>query len=346
MALRKLKGHGKAFAAVWPQLPSAFEPAASPRARKSCVLPAAQTSGLRLWFDGFASFSPVEAELLRGPGPNLSGHHYVVDTSARTNSAVRRCSGGCERNCSLTGAPRHPRSPSSAPSQWSARPTRSQVALSNCMIVAKGFLEIGVGFREIAVGLRDAETYLPLLRGTLRTRRYPGPLLLRDIAPAVIRPHGRSLSGADPGNVLEGWEFGAALGHACGRITRWGSGASGFRPLRLQSARSDAGTRRRSLAGAPVRRRSPRATRSLRNASRSTAGRLKKAKPSAWAEAPFDRLVGNHLPARHDSTRRAALQTWKRCAVQAVRAAHVGRMPAGVRDRRVLARRHTGADHP
>ena len=203
IALRKLKGHGKAFAKVWAEVTERL-PARS----------VANPAGLRLWFDGFMAFSPVEAELLR----SLSQTCQVTITLSDSNSAdeFRRLAlqWGCEEK--LLSAP--------------AR--RPEIAIVSAISIEREADEIarritelqdrGTPLHEIAVGLRDAETYLPLLRCTFE--RFGIPARYYFATPLRRHPVALFLGGLI-GNILEGWEFGAAL-DTLGAHPRQGSSAA------------------------------------------------------------------------------------------------------------------------
>src|SRR5580704_12268825 len=116
---------------------------------------AARTRGLRLWFDGFAAFSPLEAELVTALGQTSDAAITIADTAGDLWRQTLQW--GCE-NRLLTGSARHPK-----------------VAVVNASTmereadeIARRIVELrarGVEFGEIGVGLRDAEAYEPLLRG-------------------------------------------------------------------------------------------------------------------------------------------------------------------------------------
>jgi RecB family exonuclease len=201
--LRKLKGLGKAFAKVWSEV-----------AERIPSVPTAHASGQRLWFDGFMAFSPREAELLRTLNRTCEVTVTLSDSPSANEFRRLALQWGCEEK--LLSAP--------------AR--RPEIAIVNAVSIereadeiARRIIELeanGTPFREIAVGLRDAETYLPLLRGTFE--RFGIPARYYFATPLRRHPAALFLGGLI-GNILEGWEFGAAL-DTLGSHPRWGSSAA------------------------------------------------------------------------------------------------------------------------
>jgi ATP-dependent helicase/DNAse subunit B len=209
MALRKLKSHGKAFAKIW--LEVAERISTRPAIMRAA---AANSSGLRLWFDGFMTFSPVEAELLRALNQTCEVTVTLSDSHAADEFRRLALQWGCEEK--LLSSPTR----------------RPEIAIVSAVSIEREADEIarrivemnssGVPFREIGVGLRDAESYLPLLRGTLE--RFGIPARYYFATPLRRHPAALFLSGSI-GNILEGWEFGAAL-DTLGSHPHWGSGAA------------------------------------------------------------------------------------------------------------------------
>jgi ATP-dependent helicase/DNAse subunit B len=155
---------------------------------------------MQLWFDGFVAFSPVEVELIRA----LSRSCEVVVTlseSASTDEFHRLALQWGVEDRLLATPPRRPEIAAVN------APTLEREADE----IARRIVELrerGVAWGEIGVGLRDTETWLPLLRGTFE--RFGIPARYYFASPLRHHPAAQFLGGLIR-NVLEGWEFGAAL---------------------------------------------------------------------------------------------------------------------------------------
>jgi hypothetical protein len=303
IALRKLKGHAKAFAALW------LEVAGRTRnlgfaTRPEIMRAASQSSGLSLWFDGFVSFSPIEAELLRALSRTCQVTVTLSDATAADEFRRLALQWGCEEKLLSTRA-RHPEI--SAVNAISMEREADEIA--------RRILDLhgaGTPFQEIGIGLRDAAAYLPLLRGTFE--RFGIPARYFD----TIRPH---------------------CSWAVSSRTSLKAGNSAPRSIRCDRTRN--GARGRISTGSiskrakPCRAAAPRRCwmcvkkidcgRTSPNVSQWAIGQLKKPGqphgPSAWAGLP------QPSTGLAQSTRRVASPTWKLCAVRPPRCAP-GQMPS------------------
>ena len=211
-SIRRLKGYGKAFARLWATAAERL------RARGFATHPeilhaaAAQSRGLRLWFDGFLALSPLETELVRALGETCDVTITVGDTAHELWRQTLQW--GCE-NRLLPGATRHPEI--EAVNAVSMEREADEIALRITELRSRG-----VPYGEIAVGLRDAESYEPLLRGTFE--RFGVPARFYFASPLRRHPASMFLSGLMD-CALNEWEFGATL-DALRTNPGWGSSAA------------------------------------------------------------------------------------------------------------------------
>jgi ATP-dependent helicase/DNAse subunit B len=213
-AARKLKGHAKAFAALWPRIAERVREAGYSTRGEILRAAAANTQGLKIWFDGFATFSPLEIELLRA----------LTTTCAVTVTTADSASDDDFRRTVLQwrGEEKLLRAPTRRPeisAIGAASPEREADEIARRIVELRA---AGTAFGDIAVGVRDAESWHPLLRATFE--RFGIPARYYFTQPLRHHPAAVFLGGIVR-NVLEGWEFGSAL-ETLGAHPRWGAGAA------------------------------------------------------------------------------------------------------------------------
>lgn len=200
LAVRKLKAHAKAFARIWAAVAARVREcgfASQPEIVRSA---ARNIEGQRLWFDGFVSFSPIQIELIRALSRTCPLVVTLTDSASMADFRRLALQWGAEDKL-LSSPPRRP-----------------EIAAVNAVSmereadeIARRIVELhnpGKAWRDIGVGLRDTESYLPLLRGTFERFGIPA----RYYFAGSLRHHPAALFlGGLLRNVLDGWEFGAAL---------------------------------------------------------------------------------------------------------------------------------------
>jgi ATP-dependent helicase/DNAse subunit B len=213
LAGRKLKAHPKAFARIWAAVVSRVRECGFATRLEILRAAAANTSGQALWFDGFVTFSPVEIELIQ----ELSKTCRVTVTLTDGPSAdeFRRQAQSIREDKLLNAPPRRPEIAAVS----AVSPEREADEIARRIMELR---ERGVEFRGIGVGLRDADAYLALLRATFE--RFGIPARFYFSSPLRHHPAARFLGGLVR-NVLEGWEFGAAI-DALRAHPQWGSGTA------------------------------------------------------------------------------------------------------------------------
>ena len=209
---RRLRGYSKAFARLWATITERVRSRGFSTRPEIMQAAAANTRGLRLWFDGFLALSPLETELLRALGETCQVTITVGDTAQELWRQTLQW--GCE-NKLLAGTTRHPEI--EAVTAVSIEREADEVALRISELRARG-----VPYGEIAVGLRDAESYEPLLKSTFE--RFGIPARYYFAAPLRHRPASLFLTGLID-CAIDGWEFGQAL-DALRMNPRWGAAAS------------------------------------------------------------------------------------------------------------------------
>ncbi len=213
-AIRKLRGHAKAFAGLWPLVAERVHQCGFAARTEIVQAAAANSSGLHLWFDGFATFSPLETELIQSLTRTCAVTMTLADSAFGDEFRRKALQWGCEEKL-LKAAPRRPAiTPVSAPS-----PEREADE------IARRIVELhtsGMKFGDIGVGLRDAENWQPLLRGVFE--RFGIPARFYFTGPLRHHPAAVFLGGLIR-NAFEGWEFGSAL-DTLRAHPRWGSGAA------------------------------------------------------------------------------------------------------------------------
>jgi ATP-dependent helicase/DNAse subunit B len=214
LANRKLKSHGKAFARIWAAVAARVRDRGFANRTQIVREAAARISGQRLWFDGFATFSPLEAELLQALDKTCGVTITLTDSSATAEFRRLALQWGAEDKL-LSAAPRRPEI--GAVNAVSMEREADEIARRIMELRARG-----TAYREIGVGLRDTESYLPLLRATFE--RFGIPARYYFASPLRHHPAALFLGGLMR-NVLEGWEFGAAL-DTLRAHPQWGAGAA------------------------------------------------------------------------------------------------------------------------
>jgi ATP-dependent helicase/DNAse subunit B len=154
----------------------------------------------RIWLDGFAGFSPVEREFLRGLDKVCDITLTLTDSNAADEVRKFAMELGA-RDILLPGRPRQPRE------TLIAAPTIEREADE----IARRILQLneqGTDFRRIGIALRDSSTYVPLLKGVFE--RFGIPARFYFSSPLRKHPVAIFLGGLIDG-VLNGWDFEAAI---------------------------------------------------------------------------------------------------------------------------------------
>ena len=198
--VRRLSGHAKAFERIWRDVAATMRERGYASRTEVVRAAAAHIGGLRIWMDGFVTFSPIEMEFIRAAARSCDFTLTLTDSPA--TEETRRAAvqlGAADRL--LAGASRRPG-------------TEVVQAISierECDEIARRILELresGIPFRETGVALRDESSYLPLLRGVFERFGIPA----RFYFSSALREHPASLflNGLIE-SALNGWEFGRTL---------------------------------------------------------------------------------------------------------------------------------------
>jgi RecB family exonuclease len=218
-ALRKLKGHAKAFAALWSRISDRMHECGFASRGEILRAAAANTQGLKLhglklWFDGFATFSPLETEFIHALTTTCAVTVTTADSPASIEFRRTALQWRCEEKL-LQAPTRRPQT------TIVTAPSLEREADE----IARRIVELhaaGRPFGDIGVGVRDAESWHPLLHAAFE--RFGIPARFYFSRPLRHHPAAVFLGGL-VNNVLEGWEFGAAL-EAFRAHPRWGSSAA------------------------------------------------------------------------------------------------------------------------
>ncbi|HKD10112.1 MAG TPA: PD-(D/E)XK nuclease family protein [Bryobacteraceae bacterium] len=211
---RRLSPSAKAFAAVWNAASEAVTAGGFVTWPEAVRAAARNASGLRIWMDGFAAFSPLETELIAALAKSCDT--TVTTTDTRGGDEIRRMAMRLgARQTELSGRARRPQT----------ELVKATSVEREADEIARRIIELrarGTAFREMGVAVRDVGSYAPLLRGVFERFGIPA----RFYFGGPLREHPAAIF---VGGLIEcaigGWEFGAAIealrGHA-----RWGASAS------------------------------------------------------------------------------------------------------------------------
>jgi RecB family exonuclease len=211
--MRRLSPSAKAFAAVWSAASEAVKAGGFATWPEVVRAAATNASGLRIWMDGFATFSPVETELIAALARSCD--MTVTTTDTRGGDEIRKMAMRLEaRQTELSGRSRKPRT------ELVTAPSVEREADE----IARRIVELrerGVAFREIGIAVRDVVSYAPLLRGVFE--RFGIPARFYFGSPLREHPAAKFIGGLIE-CAIEGWEFGATIEALRGH-PQWGTSA-------------------------------------------------------------------------------------------------------------------------
>ena len=213
LATRKLTAHARAFQKLWAAIDAAVL-AAGCQTRAAIFRNAVFTeqthlsqtrqSQIRIWMDGFLNLSPLETHFVAALAQSAS--LTLTLTDARATDELRLFA--LRQNAQDQLLPARSSAPPRRPKIESvAAPTVEREADEIARRIL-AFHAQGTPLREIGVALRDASTYHPLLQGTFE--RFGIPARFYFATPLRDHPAATFLGGLI-NNVLNGWEFSAAL---------------------------------------------------------------------------------------------------------------------------------------
>ena len=199
-AVRKLHSHGKAFERLWRAVDE-YRTSTGYRTRLEIFRgAAANKQPAKIWMDGFLSFSPLEAELVR----SLAGScdlTITVDDSRATDDIRKLALHLGAKDVSLPAKSRKPQTKVVA-----ARSLEREIDE-----VARHIVELnreGTPFRQIGVAFRDTGGYLPRVRTTFD--RFGIPARFYFSSPLRSHPGAVFLGGLISG-ALTDWDFEATI---------------------------------------------------------------------------------------------------------------------------------------
>ncbi len=199
-SVRRLGAHAKPFERLWRAVGDAVRQRGFELRGNWIRAAARNTTPVRIWFDGFLNFSPIEQEFLAALAKISDVTLTLTDHSA-TEEIYRLSLKLGAQDRLLPGSPRRPHT-----TVVSARTLEREADELARRILA--LHERGTNFREIAVALRDASTYVPLLKGTFA--RFGIPARFYFSAPLRKHPAATFLGGLISG-ALTGWDFESTL---------------------------------------------------------------------------------------------------------------------------------------
>ncbi len=212
-SIRKLGPHAKPFEKLWRAVRENVVRCGYQLRGDWLRSASANLPPMRIWLDGFVTFSPVEQDFIRALAKSCDLTLTLTDGPASDEIRRFALQVGAEDHL-LSGPSRKPRT-----THIAARTMEREADEIARRILA--LRDRGAEFRELGVALRDASTYLPLLKGTFErfgipARFYFGSPLCKH--PAAIFTGGL-ISGA-----LNGWDFEASL-ETLRHHPRWGARA-------------------------------------------------------------------------------------------------------------------------
>jgi RecB family exonuclease len=213
-AVRKLNSHSRAFQKVWDAIDSAVAGCGYQTRGGMFRAAIAPPGSPSIWMDGFVNLSPLESEFVTVLAKACDLTITLADTPA--THAIRVFAMQLKAQDRLL--PGVARRPEIAPV---AAPNMEREADEIARRILR-FHEQGIPFREIGVALREPDFYKPLLQGTFD--RFGIPARFYFSTPLRQHPAATFLSGLID-CVLNGWEFGAALG-ALQSHPDWGQSSS------------------------------------------------------------------------------------------------------------------------
>jgi ATP-dependent helicase/DNAse subunit B len=212
-SVRKPGPHAKAFVRLWRAVSDAVRATGYLMRTDLMRSAAANTQPARIWLDGFLNFSPLEREFVRSLDKVCDLTLTLMDLPA--TDEIRRFSMqlGAEDRL-LSGRSKAPET-----TLIEARTLEREAdEIARRILILR---DRGTPFREIGVALRDAETYLPLLRGTFE--RFGIPAHFYFASALGKHPVATFLGGLISG-ALDDWDFEPAIETLCAH-PRWGRSA-------------------------------------------------------------------------------------------------------------------------
>ncbi|MDP9053702.1 MAG: PD-(D/E)XK nuclease family protein [Acidobacteriota bacterium] len=209
----KLGAHARAFGKLWRAVRESVVQAGYPMRPDWLRAAAAHAGPMRVWMDGFASFSPVEQEFI-GVLAKTCELTLIITDDASSDEIRKFCLGTGAKDRLLSGASRKP-----GVVHIAARNMEREVDE-----IARRILllhDSGTEFREIGIALRETAGYLPLLRGAFD--RFGIPARFYFGTPLRKHPAALFLSGL-VGAALSGWDFETTL-ETLRQHPRWGARA-------------------------------------------------------------------------------------------------------------------------
>ena len=212
-SVRKAGPEARAFARLWRAASDAVRACGYLMRADLMRFAAANTQPARIWLDGFLNFSPLEREFVQALEKVCDLTLTLTDSPA-TDEIRKFAMQSRAEDRLLPGGARKPKTV----------PIEARTLEREADEIARRILALrdrGTPFREIGVALRDAETYVPLLRGTFE--RFGIPAHFYFARPLRKHPVATFLGGLIRG-ALNDWDFEPAL-ETLRAHPRWGRSA-------------------------------------------------------------------------------------------------------------------------